>query len=547
MKVGDFQISTFPIEDIPCSRCVVKNIVCDKKRPRCKKCAKTHSKCIYSRRKSIPLTVDLLYTGDLTETESSSAPAIVPEELPIAASPSELLNYDLFSSIDESSFLFDSFYGPRRLMAENNEIPDWIQKYTSEETMTNDETLERHYLANLTGAFSSKRREWTFYTYIYNHYVSSYKFLRSAIYAWSSADFYFTNSTDGPEDAYSRYILTLNEMAEWLADRLKIKQLGTNDVFSLLSTISSNIKEFRDEDLDALFSSFYFLAQFDVVFCRLNELLHLLDCLAKFIRRASTYQLPRGVHARVCSWLAVLDAKASLFGNSGGNLCDALSDIGLFQTLNASHNLLKREYDLEYPIEQEQEDRQHFPLLFAFLKLVSLLRDISRYDGINKDSQPLPSSLEELNNIENILNNSNTKPQSRRVKYTAQVIKTMIHTIRIYYRRVLSPNSPRLAFEAEEIIRITEEFIRETGFPPRTKIWPLPVVLAGIEVDDNVYLSWLIKNLSEFSRGDHYRRCSELILEVRNRERNSDSQSREDAPIVDIGRLMVELGGRFVF
>ena len=189
----------------------------------------------------------------------------------------------------------------------------------------------------------------------------------SAIYAWSST---FCNSIDELSDSDGH----LQESVEGIK-RLLIGKCGKSEVVNsstkltdFLGTIDiSHIGNVNTADLDAIFSTCYFWMQMEIMRAHTEEIDDVLAFVSQLVRALTQQGLHLiGVHARVATWIAVLDARASLFGGCCGKFMDLICEIGLVEAMWISWDVLKQEYFMVYPPEIEQEDRYHLQLLATF-------------------------------------------------------------------------------------------------------------------------------------------------------------------------------------
>lgn len=92
------------------------------------------------------------------------------------------------------------------------------------------------------------------------------------------------------------------------------------------------------------------------------------------------------------------------------------------------------------------------------------------------------------------------------------VLQALYNAIEIAFSRAFFPTLPRHSADiyAIKTIRFAQQLntLRNTPYsnPPQTKIWPLPIVLAAIEVRDPIYGEWVLEKMRgyETTSGDHY-------------------------------------------
>lgn len=160
------------------------------------------------------------------------------------------------------------------------------------------------------------------------------------------------------------------------------------------------------------------------------------------------------------------------------------------------------------------------------LRLSFLLHRITRVKGNPHETQAVKDIRAKLDSyglaIKTDINSGRHEGRSR---CTSLVLCALYHSVEISYSRCLVPSDMRHAADqhAMDIIRISQQLkalrpIDSKGSPPPTKFWPLPLVMAAIEVEDLVYREWALQMLEiyETTGGDHYvwsRRFVEAVCE----------------------------------
>ena len=92
-------------------------------------------------------------------------------------------------------------------------------------------------------------------------------------------------------------------------------------------------------------------------------------------------------------------------------------------------------------------------------------------------------------------------------------------SVTIAFRRAIQPNvrtDPECQAAAAEIVKITR-LLRKTKYlrSPRSTIWPLPLLIAGIETTDGVYQDWIVDYMKELgSWGSHIVKCTENLERI---------------------------------
>ena len=143
---------------------------------------------------------------------------------------------------------------------------------------------------------------------------------------------------------------------------------------------------------------------------------------------------------------------------------------------------------------------------------------------------------ESLANLEAYKSTDNPRLQS-----TYQIVQCVYYSVEIYQSMIFDRDVPYAeAASAREIIKISEVLMRGRTEPPRSKIWPVPIFLAALEVDDPVYLSWCFDHFEKLkSTGKNYERAISVIKEVRQHQKQEGKRAVT-------GVIMKKLGGRFL-
>lgn len=236
-----------------------------------------------------------------------------------------------------------------------------------------DHLLAQHYTRNLTARYSSKNAGWNFYMHAYNRFTGTHPFVSSALYAWTSAHLFYAGAINSLDNAISHY----QRSAVELNDLYKI------DVNSDCTTAIDEIevlasKTISDDDVDAIAVALYFLASTDQITSRSEPLRSIIRCetvllLAKHDDDSKT------LFSKIATWFCFIDARSSIFGASGAPILQAMGgENGLVRTMYATQGLLKREYNILYPIEEQHRDEFHFPLLEIISRLIAIFGSISQ-------------------------------------------------------------------------------------------------------------------------------------------------------------------------
>ncbi|CAK7221419.1 hypothetical protein SEUCBS140593_004560 [Sporothrix eucalyptigena] len=241
-----------------------------------------------------------------------------------------------------------------------------------------------------------------------------------------------------------------------------------------------------------------------------------------------------GVRSRVASWFCILDGKASAFQLSSGTVLQAIGgESGLVTALHESYLTLQQAYSLTYPDEQRKGDEEQLPLLERMLRLPVLLHEITQLkhtpredEGASQRLVQLREKLDAHRDAIQELAETGVFHGLSRARSTFLVLSALYNAVEVSFSRSLYPGLPRHAAGncARTIIKLAQELthLQTTNFrasrdtPPPTKFWPLPLVMAAIEVDDIIYREWAIDRLRAYEKvgGDHYVYATKFVTLV---------------------------------
>lgn len=112
------------------------------------------------------------------------------------------------------------------------------------------------------------------------------------------------------------------------------------------------------------------------------------------------------------------------------------------------------------------------------------------------------------------ISDDKTASQNRAFKYSFTV-KALYNAVEIYYSRTFSPKDPLYSANkfAVAILTMTERMHRVLEVPqtetPNTKTWPIPMIMAAIEVQDPIHRSWALRKLQDYQwAGNNYKSSS---------------------------------------
>ncbi|KAG5747911.1 hypothetical protein H9Q70_009405 [Fusarium xylarioides] len=342
-----------------------------------------------------------------------------------------------------------------------------------------DRVLAQHYTQNLASKYSSKGQTWNNHTYFFNRFNSSHLFVISSLYAWTAAHLHCNG--------------TLNQLAI---------HLGLGGLDEELSRTWPQLIT-RDDDLDAVSVTLYFLAWTDLLLSRKASLKRMLSLEACLLESRGHGDQSQSVYGRMAVWFCFLDARASLFSQGDDRIIQCLgNDLGLMFAVDKSYNFLQQEYTLLYPNEERRWDEAHRP-------------------------------FEE-------------KAAENKVLSIFLTANALFHAVHIYASRTYREEEPLYAetTHAEEIIGITRRFYSKLKRPrteaPPTKIWPIPLIMAAIEAKDPIYRDWALQLIKDCSQaGKHYVNACAFVEKVHSAEEGTGCRA-------NLSQIAQEMGDDFV-
>ncbi|KAJ5104235.1 hypothetical protein N7532_004764 [Penicillium argentinense] len=184
-------------------------------------------------------------------------------------------------------------------MALPQNSPEEIELHIPTKRLRRDELpthlLAQHYSRALTGRFSFKQPEWTFYTYFFHRFAGTHFAVRSAILAWTAANLFFAQQASSLDDTFAHYHDSLTSI------------VGKYDVaFESWQAQEHNmdvLHHLSDDDMDALFVASFFLALTDLALARSSPLRKFIRFIAAILNDSELKQNLTGVQARITSWV----------------------------------------------------------------------------------------------------------------------------------------------------------------------------------------------------------------------------------------------------
>lgn len=301
------------------------------------------------------------------------------------------------------------------------------------------------------------------------------------------------------------------------------------------------LAEAPPDDVDAVFVGHFFLALADLMAARPLPFRRILRFVAYLLHTPAIESRMTGIRSRVASWFCILDGKASAFQASDGAVLAAIGgESGVVAALHESYLTLQQAYSLTYPDEQRRGDAEQLPLLQRMLCLSALLHEITQLKHAQHADAGDRQGLAGVAGLRRRLDAHRDAVQqlaapapahasaSRRARSTFLVLSALYNAVEIAFSRGLCPGLPRHAAArfARTVIRLAQELATlqaaagsggtasvPSTTPPPTKYWPLPLVMAAVEVDDLIYREWAIDRLAAYARvgGDHYVYATEFV------------------------------------
>ncbi|KAL5586043.1 hypothetical protein FOBRF1_015913 [Fusarium oxysporum] len=406
------------------------------------------------------------------------------------------------------------------------DLTDWQQgsfslSSSSPQTVS-DRVLAQHYTQSLASKYSSKGQTWNNHTYFFNRFNSSHSFVISALYAWTAAHLHCNGTLGSETSALEHYEKSLAA----LGDQLDI-HLGVGSAERELSQTWPQLIT-RDDDLDAVSVTLYFLAWTDLLLLRRAYLKRMLSLEACLLGSRGRGDQSQSVYGRMAVWFCFLDARAALFSQGDDRIIQCLgNDLGLMFAVDRSYNFLQQEYTLLYPNEERRWDEAHRPLA----------------QSCTTDNSQETNTQASLSDIEQDLATiSEEKAAENKVLSIYLTANALFHAVHIYASRVYRPTDAAYADtpHAEDIIGITRRFYNKLKRPrteaPPTKIWPIPLIMAAIEAKDPIYRDWALQLIKDCSQaGKHYVNACAFVEKVHAAEEGTGCRANLSQIAQDMG------------
>lgn len=174
------------------------------------------------------------------------------------------------------------------------------QKPTDRETLT-VHLLSQHFSRQLTGRFSFKSADWTFYNFFFHRFTTSHPWVLSAILSWTSASLFYSGR-------WKDLVIANFHYEQCLSQIIKIYGRSFDDVEFMWPSAYDPVKDRHfsvasTEDIDALFVSCFFLALFDQMAARPSHIRKIFRFISHVLQVPSVRDNMGGVRSRVSTWV----------------------------------------------------------------------------------------------------------------------------------------------------------------------------------------------------------------------------------------------------
>ncbi|KAJ6440132.1 fungal specific transcription factor domain-containing protein [Purpureocillium lavendulum] len=428
--------------------------------------------------------------------------------------------------------------------------------------------LAEHYHGHMVQFLSVKTAAWNFYSYIFQTAQKGPDSgLRHGILAWADS-----------HKSWSRQLTPLCpgpyyfKASACLAALLQ--ELATLPIQSMSGPAFV-------EKLSMVLATSLFLSHCDVMYGDHGSLVTRLNSLKTYLtpRWLALMQVATAVHLRILIWLAYLDLRSTLWRVSRAqppvdavaphkvdNLFDLLrgssADDSVRQLKDSKYYMVEC-FGSRYPEQELQDDLSEEPWKLLSDDAMILFCDIKGFQNwhhqVIEHSEPkalyeelrqakiraLRSDIARIRAECNQIHSEELRLQ-RHQDYLTRVRShflrcTCLHlSATILLNRIVAPDvrtDPESQDAAREIIQITQQLKKAGDLQfPRSIAWPLPMFLAGIEVQDEIYQEWVLNFMHKLEGwGGSVRKATTLLKTI------IDKQA-EECVRVNPWHVMMDLG-----
>ncbi|KAH8428371.1 Zn(II)2Cys6 transcription factor [Aspergillus melleus] len=392
--------------------------------------------------------------------------------------------------------------------------------------------LTQYYGRVLDGQLTYKRPDWTYYTFFFHRFNAHYRCLLSAIQSWASASLHAAGKKESLEDALQSYYDSMSMMIKGYG----ITANSPSTIEHRMERTANFLTCTTAEERDAMFVTYFFLALFDLMAARPRQFRGILSFIASFLKNPNFRSQMTGVQARVAYWFCILDSKACAFQRGAGAVLKALGDEQYqVSALHSSHTVLQQAFRTTRTEREQSIEHTKLLLQDLMLRLTILLHQITEAKHRLPNPELVQSIRERLNLHKQTIDMKFSAVDYEDAQCRAMFLVTsaLYHGLEISLSRSLRPNDARHAASqhAISIIQISQklETLQPEGLvlrSPSMKIWPLPLVMAVIEVEGAVHRECAIKLLASFVpiASEHHTWAKKFAETVCEREDKAESR-----------------------
>ncbi|CAG9989210.1 unnamed protein product [Clonostachys byssicola] len=404
----------------------------------------------------------------------------------------------------------DSNDGPEEIC-----LPELFSAGLSLFPLDTEPSAIHHFKTYMTSTLSVKNAQWN----IFSHFLASskantYSPVRSGIIAWAAAH----RGLEG-QKASNEYLVHYAQASSEM-DALTTSLVVKND--------------WRQEQVDTVLATAYFLTHCDLVTGNMSGLVSRLDSIRELIRERRDLMSSglTGISARLLLWLAYLDLRRSVFLPQGDHAADTI--IGIIGNQGSLHRLylrsrlyLKEAFGERYPSLELRDDMIQDPVNMKFAEGMSVFGRILQHARDGHENVPeTRDALEKLHSeMVELERECDLALQGFDSGGSISITRTSYHWLNlkattqcglILLSRMRNP-SCRTDDEAQsaayKILKITIQLRKANKLHnPHSVFSVLPIFLAGIETVDEVHQDWIMRFLEDARGwGLHVQRAAQVL------------------------------------
>jgi len=327
-----------------------------------------------------------------------------------------------------------------------------------------------------------------------------------------------------------------------------------------------------------LLAATFFLSHCDIMSCDPARFCERMETLKSLLigNWGSFQKALTAMSSRLLLWLAYLELRASLWGGHQRDiqpyqaphksLLDILEDHAALPTFYIKSRAYLREcFGNTYPKAELDEDLMQQAGNLKLLDIMSVFSLLVSFEKWNDSLSPenlQSSDIQELRNAKIRL----LRAEIARIRAECQIAfelpssmknmainRTSFHwlTVTALHRsatillnRILEPNvrtDEESQCAARELLAIALR-LRNTKYlrTPRSFFWPLPIFVAGIEIQDEIYQDWTLSYVEEMGEwGGNMMRVRELLEAVLARQGREGRRVKVRHVMEDLGSVII--------